>query len=247
MLYLFYGDKIKGKEKVAKLIDDFKKKRPESDVYKLSPDNFDEAGFLDLVGGQMLFAEKFLVVCDGLSGDKNSQDFIFKKLEEISASKNIFFFVEDDLEDKDFEKLKKVAEKVFEFKEAKETKKEWNKGFNIFSISDALVEKDKKKLWVIYNKAEREGIRAEEVFWKLVWQVKNILLGKIAEEKGDGSVGKLKISPFVLGKAKKYGKKFSRSELLCFYSDLVRLYHDSRRGVNDFDLAVEKFILNLPS
>ena len=41
----------------------------------------------------MLFAEKFLVICDGLAGGKNSRDFIFEKLEEISASKNIFFFV----------------------------------------------------------------------------------------------------------------------------------------------------------
>lgn len=244
MLYLFYGDKTKGKEKVSKLIDDFKKKRPESDVYRISPENFDEANLDDLIGGQMLFADKFLVICDGIAGGENSRGFIFEKLKDISASKNFFFFIEEELEENDLEKIKKNAEKAFEFKKDLQVKK--YAGFNIFSISDALGEKDKKKLWILLNKAEKEGVSAEEVFWKLVWQVKNMLLGKTAEEKGDRAVEKLKMSPFVLGKAKRYSKKFSKSELLGLYGDLVRLYHDGRRRVGDFNILVEKFILNLP-
>lgn len=198
--------------------------------------------FSEYIGSQSLFSDKFLIICDGLLGKKSEREPILERLEEVASSKNVFIFVEEALDKEALKKVEKFAAKVFVFEE--KAKKE-KIGFNIFSISDALGEKDKKKLWIVFNKAIKEGLAPEEIFWKLTWQAKNMLLGKIAEEKGDRVIEKLKISPYVLKKAKDYSKKFTEEELKKIYGELVRIYHDSRRGEVDFELALEGFILGL--
>src|SRR3989344_5785085 len=48
--------------------------------------------------------------------------------------------------------------------------------YNPFAICDAFAEKNKAKAWAIYQQALRRGIPAEEVFFKILWQIKNLLL-----------------------------------------------------------------------
>jgi len=44
-------------------------------------------------------------------------------------------------------------------------------------------------------------------------------------------------------KSASFAKKFSRRELEHISSGLVSLYHDSRRGIVDFEIALEQFVL----
>ncbi len=245
MLYLFHGkDTIKSHAKLKTTVESFFKKNPHSNIFRFTEDVFDKGSFLGHLGSQSLFSDKFLIICEDIFKNDEAKEVVLDRLDEIRSSPNIFIFVEDNIKKGDFIKLAKGAEKIFTFDLPIGLEKE-DRGFNIFSISDAFGEKDKKKIWVLYQKAIREDIAPEEVFWKFVWQVKNMLLAKIAEDKGDRAVEKLKIAPFVLMKAKKYSKNFSEEELKKLYGDLVSLYHDSRRGVAEFDNALEGFILNL--
>ncbi|KKQ82236.1 MAG: hypothetical protein UT05_C0003G0058 [Parcubacteria group bacterium GW2011_GWF2_38_76] len=221
----------------------FQKKNPHSNIFRMGTDDFSSSAFLEHIGGQSLFADKFLIILDGVCKNEEAKEFIFDNLKTTASSHNVFIFIEEDLKKPETTKFEKYAEKVFKFDIPEDKKGE--KGFNIFSICDALGEKDKKKLWVVMNKAERAGISAEEIFWKLSWQIKNMLLAKVAIEKGDRAVEKLKISPFVLSKAKRYANNFTESELRGLFGKTVTLYHESRRGFSDFDTALEAFILGL--
>ncbi|MEI6296777.1 MAG: hypothetical protein WCO84_03980 [bacterium] len=245
MYYLFIGkDTQKSRTKMGETISAFYSKNPNSNVFRVSSDDFNESAFLEYIGGQSLFSNKFLISADGIFKNEEAKKFILKNIKEIVSSHNVFVFLEESLKKDELTPMKENAEKVFDFELSldKEGKKS---DFNPFAVSDAFGEKDKKKIWVVYQKALREGMASEEVFWKFTWQVKNLLLAKIAEKKGDASIEGLKISPFVIKKAKNYTKKFTEIELLNFYSQLISLYHDARRGVMDFDTATEAFILNL--
>ncbi|HRY62457.1 MAG TPA: hypothetical protein P5056_01665 [Candidatus Paceibacterota bacterium] len=244
MYYLFYGkDTAKSRKKMAETVSSFQKKNPHSNIFRISDDDFSEAAFLEHLGGQSLFSDKFLITLDGVLKNVEARDFIFENLPAVKESHNVFVFLEDDLKKAELAEIKKKAEKVFEFELPDD--KGGGKGFNIFSISDAMGEKDKKKLWVLMNKAEREGLSSEEIFWKLSWQVKNMLLAKQAISKGDRAIEKLKMSPFVLSKTKKYAEKFTEEELKSILGKIVSLYHESRRGFFDFDTALEGFVLSL--
>src|SRR3990167_5241641 len=45
--------------------------------------------------------------------------------------------------------------------------------YNPFAICDAFAEKNKAKVWTIYQQALRQGIPDEEGFFKILWQIKN--------------------------------------------------------------------------
>src|SRR5690606_36911869 len=50
--------------------------------------------------------------------------------------------------------------------------------FNIFTITDAVGARDKRRAWVLYMQALAAGFSAEEVFFKIVWQVKSMLIAR---------------------------------------------------------------------
>ena len=226
-------------------ISSFFVKNKDSNVFRISEENFDENSFLEYLGNQSLFGNKFLISADGIFRNKEASDFVLEKIKDISASPNIFIFLEENLKKEQLEILKENSEKVFIFDLSEADKENKKKGFNIFSICDALGEKDKKKLWIVFNQALKEDVSPEEIYWKLVWEVKNLLLAKIAVRKGERAIEKLEISSYVLKKSKQYAVKFTEEELENLYSSLVCLYHNARRGVEEFDLALESFILKL--
>ncbi len=123
----------------------------------------------------------------------------------------------------------------------------WEK-INLFHLTDAFGRKDKKRAWVLYQKALLSGLPAEEVFWKLSWQVKNILLVKrMSEEYGKDLkeiIKEGKLNSFVAGNCLNFAKDFEIDKLTSLYSDLVDVYHKVRRGKADFEVAVEKFLLS---
>ncbi len=218
MLYLFNN-----LEKLQQQVEKFKAKNPAGSVHKFDSENF-------LAEQEKL--EELLASDNGLFGEQNL--IILANLAELDLAK-----LNKEEKEELTEKVKNSATKVLWFE--REVKKlDFNKsGFNIFTITDALGERDRGELWLASQQALKAGISSEEIFWKLVWQVKNMLLISAG-----GEIKSLK--PFVVQKAKQFSGNFSRPELANLSSNLVRLWHETKREESrDFGLELEHFLLTI--
>ncbi|MDP3763884.1 MAG: hypothetical protein Q8Q92_04605 [bacterium] len=112
--------------------------------------------------------------------------------------------------------------------------------FNIFALTDAFGARQKKEAWIIYEKALGAGLSAEEIFFKLVWQVKTMLIALRTK-----SVTETDMKSFPYSKAKSFLKNFKPGELEKLSEDLVIGYHQARRGKGEIETLVEKILLSL--
>ena len=116
--------------------------------------------------------------------------------------------------------------------------------YNPFAICDAFAEKNKAKTWVIYQQALRQGIPAEEVFFKILWQIKNLLLVKKLINAGvDNAIKETGLHAFVASKAIKSAQKFSEEELENYSYEMLRIYHEERRGLLELPIEFEKLLI----
>lgn len=239
MLYFLYGsDKDKARQKSADLVIALQKKKPDASLFKLTDENFEEGSLDEYIGGQGLFENKYIVLADGLMDDKGRREMLAKRLGDIKESQNIFIFREGEIDKATKTKVEKHAEKVQEF--TIEEKKKQLDEFKIFTLTDALGRKDRKGLWMLYREAKQEDVEDEQIHGILFWQIKNMILAtecKSAKEAG--------INPFVFSKAQGFARNFPLGELKKKSSELISLYHDARRGVHDFDSAMERWILGI--
>lgn len=112
--------------------------------------------------------------------------------------------------------------------------------FNIFSLTDAVGARQKKEAWILYEKALAAGVRAEEIFFKIVWQVKSMLLASRTK-----NVGETDMKAFPYNKAKNFLKNFKPGELEKISESLAIGYHRARRGEIEIETLVEKLLLSL--
>ena len=237
MLYLIYGkDSFQGREKLKELTDFFRTKIGNLGIFRIEDENFDPLQFEELIRSQMLFGKKHLVVCNRVLENTGAKFFVKKNIERISATPNVFLFFEEEIEKELLDLFKKHGEKVQEFKLKKVVENQ--KDYKPFAICDAVAEKNKSRAWVLFQKALLSGVPAEEVFYKIVWQIKTLLLVKKAPKETG-------LHPFVLKKNLWAIKNFTEQELINYSFDLVKIYHDTRRGIEEFPLGLEKFLINL--
>ncbi len=249
MLYFLYGDDVKkSREKLKFLLSSLFSKKPNAGFFKIDIDNFSEVKLQELITSQGLFENKYIVQLDNLFEDKIISKLLINKLEDLQQSENIFILFEKKVNGSLLKKIEKNVAKTQEFclKKSKErlftTEEETFRlgNFNIFDLADCLGNRNKKKLWVLYQKTRARNIPTEEVSGILFWQLKvmfQALKSKTAEQAG--------LKSFVFNKAKKYLKNYSGEELKKMSSRLVFLYHNSRRSGLELNLALEKFILEL--
>lgn len=112
--------------------------------------------------------------------------------------------------------------------------------FNIFAFTDAIGSRNKREAWVLYQKALASGMVAEEIFFKVFWQVKTMLLASRTR-----SAEEADMKSFPYNKAKGFLKNFKEGELEKFSEDLIRGYHEVRRGNEETETFVEKMLLRL--
>lgn len=302
MLHLLYGkDSFRSKRKLNELLDFFCSKTGRLGIFKIGQENFNPAEFEELAKSTALFWGKFIVVCERLLENNFSCDFVSKNLELCARSKNIFLFLEEDVEDNILDLFKERAEKIQKFDLLSDVKiKKWIQEeiekkkikisygateeiikkcandlwcvsqeiekfslssskesyqnyftpqaistYNPFSIGDAIANKQKRKAWILLQGAFLEGVPAEEIFWKIWWQIKNLLLvKKLSESKVRNIEKESGLHPFVIKKALLAIKNFSSQELNELSWKMVDLYHKSKRGIIDLELGLEKFIIS---
>ena len=243
MIYLFYGpDTEKARQKANSVVESLLKKRPDASLFRLDSDSWQEAAFDEYVGGQGLFVNKYIVFLDQLFEKKEIKEYVVDRLKELKSSENIFIVLENILDKATLTKFGKNAEKVQVFGEEKEVTGKTKKSgeFNMFAITDALGARNQKRLWTLYQQAQRHDVVPEELHGILFWQVKSMLLALSAKDAKEAG-----LNPFVYSKAKNYAKNFTESELKKTSSQLVTMYHQAHRGEVDFNAALEKFFLQI--
>lgn len=240
MIYLLYGtDTIKSRRKLHTLLDSLFVKKPDASFMRVDGENFDEGRIDEFVGGQGLFENKYIIVFDNLFTDKETKDAILKKIKEISQSQNIFIFLEEKLNKTELNRFEKYAEKIQKI-DVDQNLSASGRKFDIFSLTDAFGRRDRKGLWVLYQKAKLNNVSDEEVHGILFWQVKSMILSLSAKDAKESG-----LNPFVFRKSLGFLKNYSESELKRILSTLVSLYHDTRRGIHEMDTALERFILGI--
>ncbi len=116
--------------------------------------------------------------------------------------------------------------------------------YNPFAICDAFAEKKKAKAWIIYQQALRQGIPDEDVFFKILWQVKNLLMVKKLMDAGVANVAKeAGLHAFVASKAIRAVKNFSEYELVNYSYEMLKIYHEERRGISELPVELEKMLI----
>jgi hypothetical protein len=236
MLYLIHGsDWQKARAKAREILNSLQKKKPEAVVVSLEEGGVSEAKIEELAGSQGLFERKFIVFSDRACVDLETTEIIEKKLPVIAASENIFVFLEEELEADLLKVFKKHSEKAQEFKKVEKKER-----FNSFLLADALGQRNKERLWVLYHQALHEGIVAEELHGTLFWQLKALRSATIAKTASEAG-----LKSFSWTKAKSFLRRWKPEELREASNKMVSLYHDSRRGEYELQTALEKFILDL--
>lgn len=244
MLYAYYGtDTVKSRAKLAAVIEALHKKQPDAPMVKISVSDWSEEFLEEIVTAQPLFSSRQIVVLDHLLSDKTIGSVVEKRLKELSEHDSIFFCLDSKLLKAQTVKLEKYAEKVV-VSDLKNVapKSRWDASEVIlYSLTDAVGARDRRASWTILQEATESGLSAEEIFWKLVWQMKHML---VACDKG-ATPENTGMSAYPLQKARTMLKNFSHGELCQKFRDLLTLYHDARRGVCDLPTGVELFVLTL--
>jgi len=240
MIYFLHGsDGAKARAKAHELIDALLAKKPDASLFKFDSLSFVPADFDALVYGAGLFAANSIIFLDHSFENEEARDHFLGALGEIDESPNIVILLEGELKKAEREKLAKKAAKTQEFSIAAAGAKKGGE-FNSFALADALGRRDKKELWTLFEEAQFAGKAAEELHGLLFWQMKSML--QAAASKSAAEAGQ---KPFVYGKAARFAKNYSPLELKKKSAELVSIYHDARRGGEDMDVAMEKWILGV--
>jgi DNA polymerase III delta subunit len=236
MLYFLYGDVSKAAQKARSMVDALLLKQPDAARFKIDSQNWSEGDIEGLLHGQGLFSQRYIIEFRHLSETSDTAESVISFLPEISESENIFIWVDRDISAKHLKEIEKHATKVQEFKsEPKIAKPE----FNLFSLGDALIERNKQKLWVLFQDA-LSFFPAEEIHGTLFWQMKSIALTTRVDNPEDAG---MKAFPF--NKSKSALKKYSKKEITEMLENLLKVSHEARRGKHDFGVALERWILSI--
>ncbi|PIS13216.1 MAG: hypothetical protein COT67_02970 [Candidatus Tagabacteria bacterium CG09_land_8_20_14_0_10_41_14] len=238
MIFLIYGtDKDKSHEFLERLMARFLKGKNFFSLHRLDEESFSESVFNGLLKTDSLFLNKNLVVAKRLFQNFAAADYILSNLEILGSSGNVFVFWEEKIKDDFLKKIKKYAEvKKFDSAARPDFKKK-KEDEELFKVADLVALRKKQEAWFLYQRIIMKGGPCEEVFWKILWQMK--VLGLI--KRGGGR----KLHPFVLAKAKRAAGLFQEKELDGFLGELVQIYHDYRNGTADLAVGLERFILRV--
>lgn len=222
MLYILEGvDRDQKQKELQKII---KKHSPDT-VLRFEAWNEGVVEYIDSVD---LFGEtKLVVLYDAVLDD------IVSFAEDLKNSKNTFVCMYN----KSLTVQQKKLVAGIELVSCLSSKKS-DPEFNTFALTDALVARDKKNLWVLYQKARKQGVSEQEIVPILVWQLKTMVL--VAKT----SVSESGLKPFVYNKTKKSLEKYSLSEIENLYTQFVSMYHGARRG-SVLHTDLERAILSL--
>jgi DNA polymerase III delta subunit len=237
MIYFLHGTDTKNsRRKMHEILGQLSGKRPNSEVFKITSENWQSEQFDELLGAQGLFEKKYIVVLDFLFSQKDIKENILKKLKEMQEAEHWFLILDGKTDVATTKKIEKFSYKSQEF-EKTESKKE---SPIIFTITDKLLARNKKQLWVCFTDLLGRGIPAEEIHGVLFWAVKNmIIVARVDSQKESG------LPPFSYSKALSGGRNYKLAELKKMSGDLVEMTHKVRTGKGEMEVMLEKWMLEI--
>lgn len=251
MLYLAYGkDTKKSLEKLNEMLLKLREKSGnEFSFFEITEDNFDESYFKQLATSHHLFGNKNLVILKRMLENEKISDYFIKQLPNLAISPNIFIFWEKEVDEKNLSIFKQNAGKLWRFEEKNKQINDFAAASRktnklIFEFTDAFSRKLKRQSWLALQKAVLSGIDEEEIFWKLVWQVKNLIILKNLESAPDKTAYKnIGIHPYVIEKTLKVLPLFSKKELEKIAKKLIDIYRQNRYEKIELSFGIEKMLL----
>jgi len=210
MIYFFYGNDLQmrsqARDKIARSFDSW---------LEMNDIDWDQEKFENLAKSNSLFEDKQVIILENLLEKAEVKEFILNRLGDLKKSSNIFLFLEKKALKDIVTKFTKQAEEVKEFALAKGRE---NKA-DVFAITYPLERRDKKNMWLEFQKLQGTDTSPEALSGILFWKIKSMILaGRSA--------------------------KWSEPELKKLSSKLVSLHHDAHRGLVDFPTGLEKFIID---
>ncbi len=173
MIYFLHGTDVdKARTKAQELIESLRKKKPDASFFKIDSENFNVSTLQEYIGGQGLFANKYIVYLDRLCEKKDVKEEFVDKIKEIAESENVFIVLEGKIDKATATKIEKKAEKTQDF-ELPEKNKEF---YNAFALADAFAQRNKKEAWMLYRKAIDKGEAPEALHGMLFWKIKSLIL-----------------------------------------------------------------------
>ena len=244
MLYVFVGEKS-AREKASVMIKSLLAKKKDATLVRMAGDSLDAQELRFLAASQGLFSCNSIARIDGCFATRESATQIEPLLPALSASSNVFVLVDDKLLANDIKILKEYATEIKEYDSEQDKGKARNSGdtyFNIYSLTNAFAEREKRRAWLLYHEALASDIATEVVFWKLVWQTR-VLLASYEGTAGLKAIG----TGADFAKTERARAKWDRQELLAFHRRLLVLYHDFEtfRSDPDLEFALERAILSI--
>lgn len=232
MIQVFSGEDYVNRKKEYDLF--LKSQREEGDSFVFCDEEdiaFDSINRF-ISGGGMFIDRVFVVLQDTLRFQKVF-DLLERSVEEMKESQTVFVFIEDtklSKENKKFLENNDIDIKEFSVKEQRD--------FGNFAVTDALLSRDKKSIWVELNKSLSKDGSPEALHGLLWWQIKSLYLVSLGL-----SQEKLEMKDFPYKKTKKAVSLFKKEELSGLVRDFPLLPKKSRDdGVSLYE-EMEKFFL----
>jgi DNA polymerase III delta subunit len=232
MLYVFFGKDETGVRKGAH---EFVKTLTQNfdDVSRITSDIYVPGMLDDATESVSLFGEAQVFLIDTPSCDPLFNEDVKEALESMAKSRNHFVIIEKGLTAPERKVYEKHTTAIEEF-----VPTTGKSEYNVFNLCDALLERDKKKLWLLLM--ESEGVASEEIIGVLFWQIKLLRLAektRTPEEAGQ--------KPFPYNKAKRALTKFKKGEVDALSRSLTQLYHDGHGGKVDLRAGLERWVLSI--
>jgi DNA polymerase III delta subunit len=233
MLLSFYGsDVVKVRAKALQKLSEYRDGGAE--VVAIPSERESNEMVRDALGAVSLFGSSRVYLLDTPSENKEWFEELLGIIPELKKSENTFVLIEGHCAAGDEKKLATGST------EAQKYSAPEKKEFNVFALSDALLARDKKTLWIFLQDAWRQGRTSEEIIGTLFWQIKILRLAEVAKSADEAGQ-----KSFVFDKAKRALKNFTKGEVVKLSETLVALYHDGHSGKRNIDHALEAWVLTL--
>jgi uncharacterized membrane protein len=237
MIYFLHGTDTKNsRKKMHEILGQLSAKRPNSEVFKMTSENWQSEQFDELLGAQGLFEKKYIVVLDFVLSLKETREFVLEKVAEMQNAEHWFLILDGKTDAATVKKLEKFSYKSEEFSKPESRKEQPI----IFTIEGGLLARNKKQLWICFVDLLGHGIAAEEIHGVLFWAVKNMIIAARVESGKDSG-----LAPYSYSKSLSGGRNYKLAELKKMSGDLVEMTHKVRNGNGEMEVMLEKWILEI--
>ena len=203
-------------------------------VHTIDAYSYEPGQLLNVAEGMSLFGEQFLYILDTPSQHDEFKDELMENLATLGTAAHHYVVLEHSLLAPAKKQFAKAATTLEEFSATTKER------FNTFALTDALVARDRRRLWLLFSEAKQVGIADEEIIGVLWWQLKALRLAALtssAEEAG--------MKSFPYSKAKQALRQFPLAQVEDTSRTLLAIYHDGHSGKRDLSTALEQFVLTM--